>query len=152
MQNKHARNGNCFGQVFGCLWGHRWRKSWSEAGKCCVLCRQWVSDFGNLVRGRLKSSRKHKNISGPHIYCGTRTSSSLAARCPGVWTCPRWGSGLVPVWERRYGMRDISHLPNYSPVWAAEKIKFVQLYAELLPAAISAPSTAVVVGIVFTLQ
>lgn len=69
-----------FGQVFGCLRGHRGGKSWSEAGKCCVLCRQRVSDFGNLVRGRLKPSRKHKKMSGPHICCGTRASSSLAAR------------------------------------------------------------------------
>lgn len=49
--------------------------------KVCVLRRRRVSDFGNLIRGRLKNQQENtKKMSGPHVYRGARASSSLAAR------------------------------------------------------------------------
>lgn len=157
MQNKHARIGN----VLAGLWMSarpQMRKmlvrSWqmlrfvSSASLWLWQPDPWASEIRQKTQ---KDERTSYLLWYKSVFFSGCTCAHVR-RCPGVWMGPRWGSGLVPVWERRYGMRDISHPPNYSPVWAAENTKFVQLYAELLPAAISASFTAVVVGIVFTLQ
>lgn len=146
MQNKHASVGN--------VWANLWISGRPQIWKILVkngrpsVCNpaENTKRFADLTRASplwLHVWSCPSSVNGPRPGCHSRLRN-----LDGALVEAQFGRGDIewPIFHQR------PHQPNYSPVWGAENINFVKWYAELPPAAISAPSPAVFVLIVFALK